>query len=94
VAFCVDARQGKLVYEKRLEPAAGDVYASPIVADGKIYYVSRKKGAFVLAAQPKFEMLSHNVIAGDTSVFNASPVVSDDMLLLRSDRFLYAIGNK
>ena len=94
VAFCVDARQGKVVYEKRLEPAAGDVYASPIVADNRIYYVSRKKGAFVLAAQPKFELLAHNVIGGDDGVFNASPVVSDDMLLLRSDRFLYAIGSK
>jgi hypothetical protein len=29
---------------------------------------------------------------GDDSVFNATPVVSDGQLLLRSDRFLYCIG--
>ena len=65
-----------------------------MVADGKIYYVSRKKGAFVLPAQPRFEILSHTVIADDDSIFNASPVVAGKGLLLRSDRFLYLVRNK
>jgi outer membrane protein assembly factor BamB len=94
MAFCVDTESGKLVYQERFDPAIGDVYASPIVADGKLYYVSRKNGTFVLEAKPRFEMLSHNQIATDESIFNASPVVSGKGLLLRSDRFLYYIALK
>jgi hypothetical protein len=56
--------------------------------------VSRTKGAFVLAAQPKFELLAHNTFASDKSVFNGSPAVSKGQLFLRSDKCLYCIGKK
>lgn len=94
MAFCVDAANGRMMYQERLEPAAGDVYASPIVADSRIYYVSRKNGAYVVPAEPRFQILSHNVIANDDSVFNASPVVLGKGLLLRSDKFLYLVGKR
>ncbi len=58
-----------------------------------LYYVSRENGAFVLAAKPQFELLAHNVIETDDSIFNGSPVVSDGQILLRSDEYLYCIGN-
>src|SRR5213076_2308794 len=38
--YCQGAATGKTVYQKRLEPAADIMYASPLLADGKIYYVS------------------------------------------------------
>jgi len=68
------------------------IYASPVLADGKIYYVSRNDGTYVVAAKPKFKLLAHNVIKSDTSVFNASPAVSDGQLFLRSDQRLYCVG--
>jgi hypothetical protein len=71
-----------------------DCYASPVVADGKIYCVSRGAGVFVVEANPKLRQLAHNVFKADTSAFNATPVVSDSQLLLRSDRYLYCIGTK
>jgi outer membrane protein assembly factor BamB len=82
------------VYQERLEPRPGRVYASGVCADGKIYYVSRENGAYVLAAQPRFELLAHNQIASDTSVFNATPAISQGKILLRSDSFLYCIDEK
>jgi len=93
IAYCVDAAKGKVVYEERLEPASDRIYASPTLADGKLYIVSRTHGAYVLQARPQFKLLAHNTL-GDSSVFNASPVVSDGQLLLRSDRYLYCIGKK
>jgi outer membrane protein assembly factor BamB len=92
VAYCVDAATGEVKYEERIEPRPDRIYASPIVAGGKIYYVSRDKGTYVVAAKPEYQLLAHNVIDDDTSIFNASPAVSHGMLLLRSDRALYAIG--
>jgi outer membrane protein assembly factor BamB len=93
VLRCLDAKTGNAVFEERLKPAPGDVYASPLVADGKLYVVSRERGAYVLAAEPRFEQLAHNEL-GDRSVFNGSPVPTGGRLLLRSDRFLYCIGAK
>jgi len=94
VAICLKADDGSVVYKERLQPNPGDIYASPVVADGKIYYVSRTAGTFVVEASPKFKLLAHNKLDPDTSVFNGSPAVSNSQLLLRSDRYLYCIGNK
>lgn len=91
-AYCAEAKSGKIVYEERVE-GAGQVYASPVLADGKLYYVSRAGRTFVVAAGPKYERLAVNDL-GDSSAFNASPAVSGSQLFLRSDRFLYCIGKK
>ena len=90
IVMCVDAKTGEVFYEERL-PKAGKVYASPVLADGMIYIVTRTKGIFVLASGPKFEQLARNEL-GDESVFNATPAVSDGKLLIRSDKYLYCIG--
>jgi len=74
--------------------AIGGGFSSPVVADGKLYYVSRTKGTFVVAAKPQFQLLAHNTIKTDPSVFNASPAISHSQLLIRSDRCLYCIGKK
>jgi outer membrane protein assembly factor BamB len=93
IFYCVNAREGKAVYEERLTPGPDRIYASPVVADGKIYLVSRTRGTYVIDAKPEFKILAHNTL-GDTSVFNASPAVVDGRLLLRSDRALYCIGKQ
>ena len=89
-AFCVKAADGSVIYRERLSDG-GDFYASPVLADGKLYYVSRSNGTYVVDAAPKFKELAHNMIKGDTSIFNASPAVDGGELLLRSDRYLYCI---
>jgi outer membrane protein assembly factor BamB len=93
-ALCVKADDGSVVYRKRLTPDPGNVYASPLLGDGKIYYVSRTKGAYVVAPGPEFKQLAHNTLEPDKSVCNGSPAVSEGRLLLRSDRYLYCIGKE
>jgi outer membrane protein assembly factor BamB len=94
IVYCVKASDGQLAYQKRLDPAAGYIYASATYGDGKIYYVSRTDGVYVVAASPTFKQLAHNVIKSDPNVFNASPAIADGKLYLRSDRYLYCIGKK
>jgi len=67
VLSCVNAENGEVVFQERLQPSAGRIYASPLVADGKIYLVSREDGTYVVAAQPLFTQLAHNVIEDDDS---------------------------
>jgi outer membrane protein assembly factor BamB len=92
IAYCAEARTGRIVYEERL-PRAGQIYASTVLIDGKLYYVNRGGRTFVVAAGPKFELLAVNEL-GDRGRFNASPAVAGGRLLLRSDRFLYCIGKE
>jgi outer membrane protein assembly factor BamB len=94
VAVCVDMQSGDVLYEERLDiEGRGDkIYASLVYGDGKLYGVTRQDGALVMAAGPEFKMLARNDL-GDSSVFNATPVISNGHILLRSDRFLYCIGN-
>jgi outer membrane protein assembly factor BamB len=94
VVCCQEAATGKTVYSERLKPGSGTIWSSPVLADGKLYIVSQHNGTFVVAAKPKFELLSHNVIQDDNSRTNASPAVSNGQLLLRTDRCLYCIGKK
>lgn len=93
-ACCQNPKTGELVYEERFDPGAGRIWSSPVLADGKLYYVSQHKGTFVVAAKPTFELLAHNVLEDDDSRTNASPIVSNGQLLLRSDRTLYCIGSR
>lgn len=93
VAVCVQADTGKVVYEERLDVRGrGDkVYSSLVAADGKLYGVTREDGTFILDASPQFRQPTQSRL-GDQGVFNATPVIADGRLLLRSDRYLYCIG--
>ncbi len=103
-ALCLDATTGAQVYRERVMDASSSgasggrrgggkpFYASTILADGKLYCVSRTNGTFVLAAKPKFEILAKNLIDLDTTQFNATPAIDKNRLYLRSNRTLYAIG--
>lgn len=93
--FCVNAQTGEVLSgsrERRRGRGAGTTYASVLLADGKLYSVSRENGAYVYAADPQLTQLAHNEIASDMGIFNASPTAIGNRLLLRSDRFLYCIG--
>ena len=87
VAYCLDLADGSVKYAERVSKQP---YASALLADGRLYVVTRNGGTLVLAARPQFERLAHNTLA-DRSTFNASAIVCDGALILRSDENLYAI---
>jgi outer membrane protein assembly factor BamB len=91
IAYCLDAKTGKTIYEERLS-RIGEVFASPVLAGGKLYYVGRGGGeTVVLLAGPRFEELARNTL-GEKSRSNASPAASDGQLFLRTERSAYCIG--
>lgn len=91
---CQNAKTGKTVFQKRLTPRPGRIWSSPVLADGKLYFVSQHNGVYVVAAKPKFEFIAHNAFADDKSRTNASPAFSNGRIFLRTDRKLYCIGGK
>ena len=71
----------------------GSDYASPIIADGKIYFTSRSGDMFVLKASDKFEQLATNRVTSESEDFSATPAVSDGQLFIRSSKHLYCIAS-
>ena len=67
----------------------GAYSASPVAADGKIYYTSEDGDVFVVKAGPTYELLATNSIG---EVCMASPAISDGKLFVRAEHHLFAIG--
>tara|TARA_R110002095_G_scaffold97806_1_gene85878 strand:+ start:45 stop:1322 length:1278 start_codon:yes stop_codon:yes gene_type:complete len=93
IAFCLDAKNGEVVYKNRL-PTGARLYASIILADGKFYITTRDSGVIVLKAGPEYVELAQNKIDGEEDLFNASPAVSESSIFLRTDGYLYRITTK
>ena len=79
-----------MLRDKRLDGRPSGVYASPVIANDRIYVVSRTDGMFAYSADGKFDRLATNELS-DEAQFNASPALSGSQLLLRSDSTLYCI---
>jgi outer membrane protein assembly factor BamB len=94
IVYCVNATTGAVVYEERLTPSPGQIYASPLLAGDRLYFVGRGGRTILVAARPRFEVLGDNVLEGGRGVFNASPAAAGSHLLLRSNRALYCLGTK
>ena len=92
IAYCIDAATGKIVYEKRIQPSPGQIYPSPFLANGRIYYLSRRGECVVLPAEPRFEILARNTLPKDARVYNASPTLMGNQILIRTDKVLFCIG--
>lgn len=91
IQCCLRASDGELVYRERL-PTSARIYASIIRAGKHFYVTTRDAGVVVLDAIPEYKEVATNVIASDETLVNASPAVSGDQLLLRTDQYLYCIG--
>jgi outer membrane protein assembly factor BamB len=92
-AICMEAKTGKLLYKERLPGVSGGkpFYASVVLANDRLYAVSRRHGTFVIEAKPEFKFIAQNKLAADDTDFNATPAVVGRQLFLRSNRTLYCI---
>jgi outer membrane protein assembly factor BamB len=88
---CLDAATGRTVFEERIQPRPNIVFASLVVADGKLFAVSQHNGTFVFAARPQYSLLAHNVFADDDSRTNASLAIDGSDVFLRNDKHVYCI---
>lgn len=86
VASCSDANTGEVIWKERL---GGDFKSTPIVAEGRIYFLNRAGVCTVVKADRKFHKLATNKLDDE---FTAGPAVSDGRIFLRGRKYLYAIG--
>jgi outer membrane protein assembly factor BamB len=72
----------------------GQDYASPIVVNGKLYFVTRSGLTHVWEAGPDFRLVAQNRFASDEGRYNGTPAVSNGRLYLRSDKALYCVAKR
>jgi outer membrane protein assembly factor BamB len=90
IATCFDASTGKLMWQGRLGVATREGFsASPVAADGKVFFTNDEGQTFVLKAGPAFELLHVNDIGAQVL---ASPALVDGRWYFRTDGHLVAIG--
>ena len=87
IATCIDAKTGEELWRARLD---GNYSASPIYADGRIYFLSEEGESIVIAPGRQLKHLATNQLDGPTL---ASMAVSRNSLFIRSATHLYRISN-
>ena len=85
IASCVESKTGKDVWRQRI---GGNYSASPLYADGRIYFFSEDGTTTVIAPGREFKKLAENKLDGG---FMASPAVSGKALILRTKTHLYRV---
>jgi outer membrane protein assembly factor BamB len=88
ILTCLDARTGKVLMEAQRLPGLKNLYASPVAANGRIYFVSREGAGLVIKEQPTLEVLGTNRL---DEGFDASPAVVGREMFLRGKAHLYCI---
>jgi outer membrane protein assembly factor BamB len=86
ITTCFDAHTGDQLWRERL---GGNYSASPIYADGRIYFFSREGDTTVIRPGKKFELLAANHLDGR---FMASAAVAGKAFILRTDKHLYRVA--
>ena len=85
IGSCLEAETGKGLWQERL---GGEFAASPLYADGRIYYFNQTGTSVVLKPSRTYEVLATNKLDAG---FMASPAVFGKAFILRTKTHLYRI---
>ena len=88
IASCIEAKSGELVWQKRI---GGEYSASPVYADGRIWFFSEDGMTTVIKPGRTFELLAENHLDDG---FLASPAIAGRAFYLRTRTHLYRIEKK
>ncbi len=85
IASCIEAKTGTGVWQQRIP---GEYSASPVYADGRIWFFSEDGKTTVVRPGRTFELLAENQL---NDGFLASPAIAGKAFFLRSRTHLYRI---
>lgn len=85
-----NASTGERMYQQRLGDGTTGFTASPVAADGKVYYTSEDGDVYVIKAGSTYEQIARNRMG---EVCMATPAISEGRLYFRTRGHLVAIGS-
>lgn len=86
---CFEARTGQIHFSERLIGRPQGFTASPVAADGKLFFTGEQGDVFVIRAGSRFEVLACNRL---NDLCLATPAISAGRLFFRTRGHLVAIG--
>jgi outer membrane protein assembly factor BamB len=86
VLVCVDAKTGGEIYREALGAACN---SSPVASDGRVFLSDNEGRTFVIKAGRDFKLLATNSLGERIS---ASPAITGNWMIYRTDSHLYCIG--
>jgi outer membrane protein assembly factor BamB len=86
-----DAQSGKPHYQAQRLAELGEVFSSPVGAQGRVYITGRDGVTLVVRNSPKYEVLAKNTLEDG---FDASPALVETTMYMRGYKFLYAISGQ
>ena len=86
----IDPANGQAFKQGRLRGAVDKYYASPVAADGKVFFVGNSGVVTMLKAGPDQEILSVDEL--DDECF-ATPAIADGRIYIRTRGMLYCFGS-
>jgi len=88
---CFECETGKLVYRENLDPQGAAFSASPVAADGKVYFTAENGAVYVVRAGPEFKLLGVNRM-DETCM--ATPALAQGTLIFRTTHHLIAVAEQ
>lgn len=85
----IDAATGEIVKVGRSADALGEYYASPVAADGKVFFTSEEGKITVLRAGRDWEILAVNSLGEECY---ATPAIAGGRIFVRTRSALYSFG--
>ena len=85
ILTAVDARTGTPHYQNQRLDDVPNMFASPVSAQGRIYFPGREGTTLVIKSGPAFEVLAKNTLDDG---FDASPALVDNEIYLRGYKYL------
>jgi len=86
VASCLEAQTGKYVWSEKLGKHHS---ASPVSAEGRLYFPADEGVTLVVAAGAEYKLLARNEL---NDKLLASPAISGGRIYLRGSKFLYCVA--
>ena len=88
MASCLEAKTGKVRWRERLP---GEFSASPVYADGHVFFANDDGKTYVVLASPTYKLIASNRLDAGCM---ATPAIVGDAIILRTRYNLYCIGKK
>ena len=89
ILTCYEAKTGKEMYREKIGGDLGSYSASPVAADGSMYFSDEYGNIHIIKASPRYEHLG-KIEMGETLM--ASPAIAGKTLFIRARRHLFAVG--
>jgi len=88
---CYDLKSGHEFFYLRIPHRGNGFSASPVAADGKLFFSSEDGNVFVISADREFKALASNSLG---EPLMATPAISNGVIYFRGSRHLFAVGRK